>query len=87
MKERLEINVRDIPGNIKKVRKIKALTQDFLAAKLHISQNAYSKIELGHSKLTVERLYQISVILDVQMNQLINFKATDFNSRIQLVPG
>lgn len=87
MKERLEINVSDIPANIKRVRKIKALTQEFLATRLHISQNAYSKIELGHSKLTVERLYQISVILDVQMNQLINFKPADFSNRTELVPG
>lgn len=79
MKERLEINIKDIPGNIKKVRKIKCLTQDYLAAKLHISQNAYSKIELGHSKLTVERLYQIAAILEVQVTQLLSFKPADFS--------
>lgn len=78
MKEARELNTKDVAGNIKKVRKIKSLTQDYLATKLNISQNAYSKIELGHSKLTVERLFQISAILDVQIMQLLNFKPSDF---------
>ncbi|MCX2450442.1 helix-turn-helix transcriptional regulator [Pedobacter sp. PLR] len=78
MNDQIEINVREIPSTIKKIRKIKSLTQEYLAAKLHISQNAYSKIELGHSKLTVERLCQIASILDVKPNQLLYFKPAEF---------
>lgn len=78
MKELPEISPLDIATNIKRVRRIKSLTQENIASKLDISQNAYSKIELGHSKLTVERLFQIADILNVKVIQLINFKPKDF---------
>ncbi|MGY4384785.1 transcriptional regulator with XRE-family HTH domain [Pedobacter sp. UYP24] len=59
-------------NNIKKVRHFKNYSQDYIAAKLNISQNAYSKIELGHSKITLERFFQIANILDVDEAQLIS---------------
>lgn len=80
MKELPEISPLDIATNIKRVRRIKSLTQEQIAGKLDISQNAYSKIELGHSKLTVERLFQIAQILDVKVMQLINFRPKDFTN-------
>jgi transcriptional regulator with XRE-family HTH domain len=57
--------------NIKKVRHFKNYSQDFIAAKLHISQNAYSKIELGYSKITLDRFFQIAAVLGVEESQLI----------------
>jgi transcriptional regulator with XRE-family HTH domain len=67
-----------VAGNIRKIREIRNYTQDYLAAKLGISQNAYSKIELGYSKLTLERLFQISAILEVEIMHLISFNEADF---------
>ncbi|EDM37496.1 possible transcriptional regulator [Pedobacter sp. BAL39] len=81
MKEVLKLNIEDVAGNIKKIRKIKSLTQEFLAAKLDISQNAYSKIELGHSKLTVERMYQIADILNVDVIQLLSPIPNNFSDK------
>lgn len=54
-----------VAANIRKIREMKDYTQDYLAAKLKISQNAYSKVELGYSKITLDRLYAISEILEV----------------------
>jgi transcriptional regulator with XRE-family HTH domain len=57
---------------IRTIRVSKDYSQDYLAAKLGISQNAYSKVELGHSTLSVERLFTIGSILEVDVNDLIN---------------
>ena len=71
MKDILDLKPEIVAANIRKVREFRNYTQDYLAAKLSISQNAYSKIELGYSKLTVERLFQIAAVLDVKIMQLI----------------
>lgn len=71
MKDILDLKPEIVAANIRKIREFRNYTQDYLAAKLAISQNAYSKIELGYSKLTVERLFQIASILDVKVIQLI----------------
>ncbi|MBB5635705.1 transcriptional regulator with XRE-family HTH domain [Pedobacter cryoconitis] len=71
MKDVLDLKPEIVAANIRKIREFRNYTQDYLAAKLAISQNAYSKIELGYSKLTVERLFQIAAVLDVKVMQLI----------------
>jgi transcriptional regulator with XRE-family HTH domain len=71
MKDILDLKPEIVAANIRKIREFRNYTQDYLAAKLSISQNAYSKIELGYSKLTVERLFQIATVLDVKVMQLI----------------
>lgn len=40
-------------------------TQDAVAFQLNISQNAYSKIELGYSRITIDRLGEIANVLNV----------------------
>jgi len=72
MNEAIENKVRAVAVNIRKIRESKDYTQDYLAIKLAISQNAYSKIELGYTKITVERLFQIAHILEVDLVHLIN---------------
>ncbi len=72
MKDTLTYKIRAIAANIRNTREQLNYTQEYLAAKLNISQNAYSKIELGYTKITVERLFQIASILDVNVHDLIN---------------
>lgn len=72
MNEAIENKVKSVAINIRKIRESKDYTQDYLAIKLAISQNAYSKIELGYTKITVERLFQIAQILEVDPIYLIN---------------
>jgi transcriptional regulator with XRE-family HTH domain len=61
-----------VAANIRKTRSYRNYTQDYLAAKLCISQNAYSKIELGYSNITISRLVKIAEILEVEIIELIN---------------
>lgn len=72
MKTMLNIRIKAVAANIRAKRESLNYTQEYLAAKLNISQNAYSKIELGYTKITVERLFQISEILDANLVELIN---------------
>ena len=58
-----DLKTKEIVSNIRKIREFRNYTQDYLAAKLGISQNAYSKIELGYSIITLSRLANISDIL------------------------
>jgi len=62
---------KQIVSNIRKIREFRNYTQDYLAAKLKISQNAYSKIELGYSNITLNRLVEIAGILEIDLVDLI----------------
>ncbi len=46
-------------------------SQEYMAAKLYMGQNCYSKIELGLNKLTVDRLFAICTVLGVTANELL----------------
>jgi transcriptional regulator with XRE-family HTH domain len=65
------INVNYITLNIRNRRMLNNYCQEYVAARLNISQNAYSKIELGYSQLTVNRLFQIAQMLEVSFIELL----------------
>ena len=77
MEDVLTLKTKNVAGNIRKIREYRDYTQDYLAAKLKISQNAYSKIELGYSKLTIDRLFQIAAILEVEVPHLLTLNHSD----------
>jgi transcriptional regulator with XRE-family HTH domain len=70
-----------IIANIKKFRELKNLTRDEVAAKLEMSISGYSKLERGDVELTINKLYRISQILEVQVSQILNFDTSQiFNN-------
>lgn len=50
----------------------KEFSQEYVAYKLNISQEAYSKIELGKTQLTIERLFEISTILEISVSEYLD---------------
>ncbi len=46
-------------------------TQEYMATCLQLSQRAYSNIENGQTQLTVERLFEISKTLEVNVGEII----------------
>lgn len=56
----MQPNPEDLPENIKKLRLKLGYSQHTVAQALGISQNAYCKIELGYSKLTINKLFDIA---------------------------
>jgi signal transduction histidine kinase/transcriptional regulator with XRE-family HTH domain len=83
-------NYKAVATNIRKARLYKNYSQDYLAYKLKISQNAYSKVELGYTRLTLERLNDIAEVLEVELNKLIGIAEIKADveaiSRIPIVP-
>lgn len=74
MMGKMDHRIKSVAFNIRKIREHRNYTQEYLAAKLNISQNAYSKIELGYTKITLERLFHIAVILETDPVDLISFE-------------
>lgn len=64
-------NIQRIANHIRLLRESKNYSQEYMAAKMRMSQNSYSKIELNYSKLTVDRLIQIARLLDTNAGELI----------------
>jgi transcriptional regulator with XRE-family HTH domain len=72
MSEVHNYRIKAIAAAVRNRRIYRNYTQEYLALKLHISQNAYSKIELGYTKITLERLFQIADILEFDVVEFIN---------------
>jgi transcriptional regulator with XRE-family HTH domain len=61
-----------MPGTIlRRYREMRNYSQEYVAGKMGISQNAYSKIENNITQLTVNHVKQISAILEVSMMDLL----------------
>ncbi|SMO62307.1 helix-turn-helix domain-containing protein [Solitalea koreensis] len=61
----------NVHSKIRQIRESKNYSQEYMALKLGISQNAYSKTELGHTTITLERLYEIAKILELNILDII----------------
>lgn len=51
-------------------------SQEYMAYKMQMGQNCYSKIELGNSKLTVERLLNICELLELDSREILQPRQT-----------
>jgi transcriptional regulator with XRE-family HTH domain len=81
--------MKQVSDNIKKFRELKNITRDQLAESLEMSLSGYSKLERGEVELTVNKLFQIAEVLEVDVSQILNFDASQiFNvSNNQVVNG
>ncbi|MEO5569522.1 MAG: helix-turn-helix transcriptional regulator [Bacteroidia bacterium] len=62
-----------IGNNIKRIRELKNLSQEYVANNLGISQSAYSRRELGMVKTDADMLKDIAEILEVTVDDVIHF--------------
>ena len=61
-----------MPGHIiKHYREVKNYSQKYVASKMGISQNAYSKIENNITQLTVHHIKELSKILEVPITDFL----------------
>jgi len=65
------IYILHILKKIRRIRRMKEYSQEYMAFRLGISQNAYSRLEIGRTHLTIERLFEICTILDINPFQLL----------------
>ena len=59
------------PSTIRLIRESNGLSQEYVAAKLEITQQAYSNIEKNPENSSIKRLKQISEVLSVPVTSLI----------------
>jgi transcriptional regulator with XRE-family HTH domain len=67
--------MENVLDKIKEFRKKRGYTYEAMAHELNTSPAAYRKIELNQTKLTVERLMQISSILEAKLEDLLDIKS------------
>jgi len=67
-----------IHEKLRELRKSRGISQEEMAAGLHKSQNAYSLIELGKSKLDAELVPEVCRILNVTPIDLFSNNNTSF---------
>jgi len=56
------------------LREYRNYSQEYIAEKLGITQNAYSRIENNQTRLTAERLEKLAIILQISMMELLSEK-------------
>ncbi|HEU4552035.1 MAG TPA: helix-turn-helix transcriptional regulator [Chitinophaga sp.] len=62
---------RQVAILIKHLRRRKEYSQEYMAAHLDISQNAYSKLETGKISISIDRLCDVARILDINPAELL----------------
>jgi transcriptional regulator with XRE-family HTH domain len=71
MKSEIELRLEKVAFNIQKCRKAKGKSQLQVASILNVSQNAYSKLELGKTKITMVSLMAIADYLNTPVLELL----------------
>ena len=60
-------------GNkLRLLREFRNYSQEYVAKKLGITQNTYSRVENNQTRITTERLHQIAEILNVPVGELVS---------------
>lgn len=68
---------------IRQLRRDKDYSQQFMANALNISQNAYSKLESGKTPIHLDRLYEVCVLLDINIYELLKDTVLKANPKRQ----
>jgi transcriptional regulator with XRE-family HTH domain len=76
MKDSYKKEMQRVATKIRMVREFRNFSQEYVSKKIGISQNAYSKIELGYSKISLDRFFHIAKILDVDVTELLGTKGS-----------
>ena len=72
------MEMEKIIEKITQYRNRKGYTYENMADELELTTAAYRKIETGETKLSVERLFRISNILETPVNELLDLDKNNF---------
>ena len=74
----------EIGVKVKRIRELRNYSQEYMAEKLGISQEAYSRLETGKTKLDLQRMNNIASILEIDPIILLSFdEGVVFNNCFQ----
>lgn len=68
-----------VSANIRRIREQKGYSQEYMAQELEISQASYARIENEETKLSIDRLFEISNILETDISSLLGTEALTIN--------
>lgn len=63
--------MNNIGFNIRKQREKKGFSQEYMANSLEISQASYARLENEDTKITIDRLYRIAEVLNVNITDFL----------------
>jgi transcriptional regulator with XRE-family HTH domain len=66
-----------IAKHMRDARLSRNYSQEYMAAKMAISQNAYSKMEMGYTEITLKRFLMMAKLLDYDVIELLNEMSSD----------
>lgn len=72
------MEMEKIIEKIAQYRNRKGYTYENMADELELTPAAYRKIETGETKLTVERLFKISTILETPIDEFLEYDKNSF---------
>lgn len=67
-----------VGNKIRLIRMLKGLSQENISLELGVSQKAYSKIERGETKLSVNMIEKLGLIFQMSPQDILNFSAENF---------
>jgi transcriptional regulator with XRE-family HTH domain len=70
---KIEGDIMQIGNNIRQIRELKNLKQEYIALRLNLSLTSYGKIERNEVDISISRLNEISKILEISVAVLIDF--------------
>ncbi|MBU2464782.1 MAG: helix-turn-helix transcriptional regulator, partial [Bacteroidetes bacterium] len=63
----------EIGVKVKKIRELRNYSQEYMSERIGISQEAYSRLETGKTKLDLHRMLNIANILEIDPILLLSF--------------
>lgn len=76
---------KTILDTIKKIRRNKGYSQQYMAMKMGVEQSTYNKLEGGKSSLRIIHLLEICKILEIDSGQIMNLTTKSDKSEIRRV--
>ena len=74
--------IEHLSTKLRVLREVHDYTQEYVAGVLEISQNTYSLIEKGESKLTIDRLEKLANLYRMNLADLINLNEQTYINTI-----
>ena len=65
--------MKGIGEKIRKIRNLRGYSQEYMGARLKMSQNNYSRIELDQINLTLNTLTEIANVLEIGVQEIMSF--------------
>jgi transcriptional regulator with XRE-family HTH domain len=69
--------MKGIGEKIRKIRNLRGYSQEYMGARLKMSQNNYSRIELDQINITLSTLAEIAGVLEIGIQEIMSFNETN----------